>query len=93
MIVIHHVEFEMVEQRLDLLGRAPSSAKQAIDVGPQHGASVVEAKKRVIADFFKLSLPRNGPALPLVSDVRCRGKKLLYIGFVMRVFVGLDQGG
>ena len=41
MIVVVHVEGEVLRQAMSLFGRAPGSSEEAIDVGSNHGTGVV----------------------------------------------------
>ncbi len=55
-VVVLDVEGEMVFEPIGAFGGAPSSSKEAIDIGSKHGSGMVEAKKRVKAYFFKFPL-------------------------------------
>ena len=57
------VDFEMVDEWLDFLGRAPGFADQTTHSVTKHGAGVVEAKKWVVFCLLKFTLTRDGSAL------------------------------
>ncbi len=91
-VVIESVELKVIDQRLDLFCRAPGFSKQAIDVGSEHGTGMVETKKRVKANFFKLPLARHSSPLPLAGLVVGLWKEALNKWKVGGILIRLNAG-
>ncbi len=68
------VEGEMVFEPIGAFGGAPSSSKEAIDIGSKHGGGVVEAKKRVEAYFFKFPLACDTASLAFGGQMLGQGE-------------------
>jgi hypothetical protein len=68
-VVVAKINPEVINQSGLGLGRAPGSPKQPIHICPEHGASMVERKKRIKAYFLELSLSRDAATLTFHSQM------------------------
>ncbi len=57
--MVPRVDPEVVNQSSLSFSRAPGASKEAVDVGPKHGAGVIEGEKRIKTDFLELPLTRD----------------------------------
>ena len=60
--------------RFDRFAGAPGPTEESIHIRPDHGAGVVESKKRIESDFLKLTLTHNASALSLDRTMGGTGK-------------------
>lgn len=77
----------MVDEAGACFSGAPSSSKQAIEIGPKHGAGVIEREEGVKSDLLELALPGHASTLSLHALVRALWKVTLNIRRVVGVFV------
>ena len=81
------IDCQVHSEALFEFGRAPSSAKEPIDVGSEHGAAVIQTKQRIKATAFELPLADNAAPAALGGLMNASGEVSFYIRSVVRVFV------
>ncbi len=85
--MVPHVKGQMVDQAFLLLGRAPGSAEEAVQVCPKHRAGMVEREQRIKPDFFQLPLSYDASTTSGRRSVSGLGMMLKQISGVVRILV------
>jgi hypothetical protein len=67
--VVTQVDGQVIDQALRLLGCAPRSSEQTIEVRSQHRASVIQREERIEDKLLQLPLPGDRSPGTRIGDV------------------------